>query len=99
MSVTPHLLLEGTVYILIAMAAIWHSRGMTKYSFTLSTSQPVSEASFAASQYPQEEVLQAITKSCLKMRLLGAIILVVAAVVETMYVLKILNVVQKPIDG
>jgi hypothetical protein len=85
-TVTPHLVLEGAGYILMALAAIWYSKGLTRYALSLSVHQPISDASHAALARPSDEVLQAITRSCAKVLALGLLVLLAAALVETTYV-------------
>jgi hypothetical protein len=97
-AVTPHLILEGSAYVLVALAAIWYSRGVTKYALTLSAPQPISEASFAALKRPQEQILADITKSCFKMVLLGVAILLLAALVEALYAPWMLEQIQASIQ-
>jgi hypothetical protein len=84
-AVSPHLILEGAAYILIAVAAILYSRGLTKYAVTLHAPVPQSTASFAAIKRPQEDVLSEITTSTFRIFLLGLIVLFFAALVESFY--------------
>ncbi len=97
-SVTPHLILDGTAYILIAVSTIWFSKGITTYFFTLSTSSATLEPSLVARQQPPEELLQRRNMSCLKTLFFGAALLVIAAFFETMYVPKMLVFVKSSIQ-
>jgi len=82
---TPHLVLEGVAYILLALAAIGYSRGVTRYGLALKTAQPVSDASHQALKHPQDQVLQSISMASVGLIVMGLVVLGVAAVVESQY--------------
>jgi len=84
-AVTPHLVLEAAAYILFAIAAIFYSRGLTRYAIALEVKTPSTTASFNALRQPQETVLQDITIACLKILVLGLSLLALAAFVESTF--------------
>jgi hypothetical protein len=82
---TPHLVLEGVAYIMLALASIGYSQGLTRYGLALKTAQPVSDASHQALKHPQDQVLQSISMASMALIGLGLVVLAVAAVVESQY--------------
>jgi hypothetical protein len=84
-AVTPHLVLEGIAYIMLALASIGYSVGITRYGLALKTAQPVSDASHQALKHPQDKVLQSIAMASAGLIALGLVVLALAAVVESQY--------------
>ena len=84
-AIAPHLILEGASYVLIALAAIFYSKGITKYLIPLPTRQPGSTASILAMELPKDSVFYDITIACMKMVLAALLILLFAAAVEAFY--------------
>jgi hypothetical protein len=84
-AVTPHLVLEGIAYIMLALASIGYSRGLTRYGLALKTAQPVSDASHQALKHPQDQVLKSISMASMALVGLGLVVLALAAVVESQY--------------
>ena len=84
-AVTPHLVLEGIAYIMLALASIGYSVGFTRYGLALKTAQPVSDASHQALKHPQDQVLQSIAMASAGLIAIGLVVLGLAAVVESQY--------------
>ena len=84
-AIAPHLILEGAAYVLIALAAIFYSKGITKYLIPVSQKGPSSTASVMAMELPKDSVFFDITVACMKMTGAALVILLVAAGVESFY--------------
>jgi len=85
LSIAPHLVLEGAAYVVIALAAIFYSKGFTRYMVPLTTHQPVSPASVVAAEQPKDNVFYDISVVCIKMGVAAVAILFVATAVEAFY--------------
>ena len=84
-AIAPHLVLEGAAYVLIALAAIFYSKGVTKYLIPVAQKGPSSTASVMAMELPKDSVFYNITVACLKMAGSALVILLVAAAIEAFY--------------
>jgi len=84
-AIAPHLVLEGAAYVLIALAAIFYSKGITKYLLPMPARQPGSTASIMAMEIPKDSVFYDITVACMKMVLTALVVLLIAASVEAFY--------------
>ena len=84
-AIAPHLVLEGAAYVLIALAAIFYSKGITKYLLPIPAKTPGSQASVLAMEIPKDSVFYDITIACMKMVVAAFITLLIAAFVESIY--------------
>jgi len=84
-SVGPHLVLEGAAYVFIALAAIFYSKGVTRYFVPLAVNLPSSTASLLAQEKPRDTVFYDITIACLKLVLTALFTLLIATCVEVFW--------------
>jgi pSer/pThr/pTyr-binding forkhead associated (FHA) protein len=96
-AVTPHLILEGIAYIMLALASIGYSVGLTRYGLALKTVQPVSDASHQALKHPQDEVLQSISMASAGLIGLGLVVLAIAAFVESAYAPWMIDIIKESV--
>ena len=90
-AVVPHLIIEGSAYIIAAIAAIFYSKGLTRYLLPLPQRIPTSDASILAMELPKESLFYSITVTCFKMALIATILTIVGALVESIYAPWVLN--------
>ncbi len=98
-AVVPHLVLEGAAYVLIALAAILYSKGVTKYLVPLTLNAPGSEASLVAQAMPKDTVFFDITVVCAKLTLTAVGVLVIAALLEVFYATWMLSLLRAWMGG
>lgn len=85
LAVTPHLIIEGVSYIIIAIAAIFYSKGLTRYMLPLPERNPASDASVLAMELPKENLFYEISVTCMKMVLMATTLTLIGAFVESTY--------------
>ena len=84
-AVAPHLIIEGAAYIVIAIAAIFYSKGFTRYMLPLPQRTPNSDASVLAMELPKDNLFYDISVTCLKMAVFSALLTFIGAFVESTY--------------
>jgi hypothetical protein len=67
------------------LAAVFYSKGFTRYMLSIDAHQPVSQASVFAAEKPKDSVFFDISMVCIKMSAAAVVMLLLATAVEAFY--------------